>query len=439
MGQPNNPNIIIKELASLTVFEYEKRRLIEASNLSLRVTMLDGIVKKEQEKNQNTSNHGGILFAEIESWHESVNGASLLTELSVTIRKFVILSEHDANAVALWILFTHTIDAANVAPILNICSPEKRCGKTTLLSLLENLVKRPLLASNITPAAIFRTIEEYKPTLLLDESDTFVNNEKSELRGIINSGHTRSSAYVIRTVGEDHTPQKFSTWGAKCLAGIGNLPDTIKDRSISITLRRKLSHETVDSLRYTSKEQINRLHRQCVRFALDNIAFIQEFQPILAKELNDRAADNWEPLIAIAEIAGGEWPKLAKNASIQLSASEELVTLSVELLQDIKNIFEEKLVDRISTADLLIALCMDVESPWATYNRGQPMSARQLAKRLKEFKINSGTIRLVSGHTPKGYYSKSFDDSFKRYVPCNDATTPQDSKDALYDDAKTSQ
>ncbi len=415
----------ITNLARLSHAEYEFKRLPLANELKIRVAALDEMVKKSRQQLQETSSSGSIIFPAIDPWNQIVDGSTLLSSLALTIKNHVILGEHDANAIALWIVFTHCIDSTNVAPILNICSPEKRCGKSTLLSLLENLVHRPLLASNISPAAIFRTIEEHKPTLLLDEVDTFINNEKSELRGIINSGHSRSSAFVIRTVGDNHTPQKFSTWGAKCLAGIGNIPDTIKDRSISINLRRKLQGEEITKLRRTSKAHLAELQMQCQRFAADNGFRISSSQPETPFDLNDRAADSWESLFVISDIAGGKWPSYAREASLHLSSDDESITGSVELLQNIRNIFEEKMISKISTAELLTALCLDTESPWATYNRGQPMSPRQLAKKLKEFKIQSGTIRLPNGTTPKGYYRENFDDIFKRYIPSNDATTPQ--------------
>jgi putative DNA primase/helicase len=121
---------------------------------------------------------------------------------------------------------TWFMDVVEIAPLAVITAPEKRCGKSQLLFLLGRLAKRPLTASNVSPAALFRAVDAWRPTLLVDEADAFVR-ENDELRGIINAGHTRDSAYVVRVVGDDFKPTKFSVWGAKALAGIGHLADTL--------------------------------------------------------------------------------------------------------------------------------------------------------------------------------------------------------------------
>lgn len=426
----DNAQQIITQLASISLIDYERVREAQAKNLGIRVTALDCLVKEQRNCHNKNETSTALLFPDSELWPTEVNGGDLLARLSALIQKHVILESYEANAIALWVVFTHCIDAASTAPILNICSPEKRCGKSTLITLLESLVYRPLLASNISSAAVFRTIEAYKPTLLLDEVDTFISDEKSELRGIINSGHTRFNAFVIRTVGEDHTPQRFTTWCAKCLAGIGNLPDTIKDRSIIITLKRKLIEVKVDKIRHANKSEIFDLQRQCTRFAKDNISDLALSRPLVPEELNDRAADSWEILFAIADVAGKDWPHLARKSAIRISGSEESISTSVELLQDIRNIFETKNINRLSSTDLINHLCEDEESPWATYNHGKPISARQLARRLKEFKISSKSIRLPNDTTPKGFHRSSFEDAFKRYLPSESATPQQSNYDA---------
>ncbi|KAG0322623.1 hypothetical protein BGZ97_005283 [Linnemannia gamsii] len=153
---------------------------------------------------------------------------------------------------------TWFMDVINVAPIAVITAPEKRCGKSQLLFLIGKLAKQALTASNITPAALFRAVELWRPTLLIDEADAFMK-ENEELRGLLNCGHTRESAYVVRTVGEDHMPKLFFVWGAKAIAGIGHLADTLMDRSISLELRRKLPSEQIDKLRYAAPDLFDQL------------------------------------------------------------------------------------------------------------------------------------------------------------------------------------
>jgi hypothetical protein len=161
-----------------------------------------------------------VHFPSVEPWADEVRTAELLEEIRATITRYVIVPESASIAVPLWILFAWAHDVALVSAILAILSPEKRCGKTTLLSVLLQLVPRPLTSSNITTAALFRTIEKFEPTFLLDEAETFLH-ENEELRGVLNSGHSRATAFTMRLVGDTHEPRSFRTWGPKVIAGIG--------------------------------------------------------------------------------------------------------------------------------------------------------------------------------------------------------------------------
>ena len=196
-------------------------------------------------------------------WPEPVDGGQLLLTLIAALRAYVILPEHAYLPVALWILHAHAHDAAAISPILAIISPEKRCGKTTLLSLLLELTPKALLAANITAAAVFRAIEVWRPTLLVDEADTFLA-EREELRGVINSGHNRRTAVIIRVVEEngEQVPKKFSTWAPKAIAQIKDLPDTLQDRSVAIRLRRKLPGEKVARFRADRTQHLTDINRQ---------------------------------------------------------------------------------------------------------------------------------------------------------------------------------
>lgn len=405
----------IRQLAMLSELDYQRQRKSNAKELNISVTILDKLVKQQREESKSKDDN---IFPAIKPWDEPVDLAYLLDELSQTIDQLLVFqSKHEPHAIALWIVHTYCIEQAKVSPILNITSPEKRCGKSTLLDVLQLLVSRPLIASNITPAAIFRSIEKWSPTLIIDEADTFMKDNE-ELRGVINSGHRRELAYVIRCVGDKHEPVRFCTWCPKVIAGIGHLADTIEDRSIVIQLRRKLPHEKREPLTDEAKAKLSILARKCIRFALDTTQLLSASQIEAPLELNDRAADNWKPLFTLAKLAGKGWVTHAQIAAIHLSGSKkEIVSLSVELLQDIKTILDETKLNRISTTELLNKLCEDSEAPWATYNRGKPMAARQLANRLKEFNVISGTIRLSAIETKKGYLTEDFHDAFARYLP----------------------
>lgn len=414
-GPVESTEQVLARLAALPALDYDRVRKGEAEAMGVRVSELD---KAREHFIRNRLEEGGKddLFPHVPLWPEPVAGAALLDEVQAMVRRFIVCEPETSAAVALWIPFTWLVDHVQVAPLAIITAPEKRCGKTQLLDVMGRLSRRPLLASNISPAAVFRVIEAQAPTLLIDEADAFMK-ENEELRGILNSGHTRTSAYVVRTVGDDHEPRRFSTWGAKALSGIGHLSGTLMDRGIVLTLRRKLPSETVHRLRHADPAEFEALASRLARFAADAAPFIAGARPDLPDALNDRAQDNWEPLLAIADHAGGQWPQRARSAALRLSGVEQdAPSLSSELLADIRDTFETFGVERISTADLLKSLTEDDLRPWATYAHGRPMTPRQLAKRLDEYGIQPRNVR--AGYvTFKGFLRVWFEDAFSRYLP----------------------
>lgn len=411
----SSDDALIAELASLPPLEYEKRRGEAAKQIGCRASILDGLVREQRPQTESGASGNSVLFPDVEPWPKHVEGAALVEDIADLIRRYVVVPDHAETALALWIVFTHSVDVMEVAPILCLSSPEKRCGKTTLLTIITKLSARPLPAANISPAALFRSIEAWAPTLLIDEADTFVR-DNPELNGVINSGHTRATAFVIRTVGDDFEPRRFSTWGAKAIALIGKLPETLHDRSVVVELRRALPGERREKLRHADPTQFAMLGRRLVRFVADHAGEIRGRKPMIPDGLNDRAADNWEPLLAIADVAGGAWPETARKAAVALSGTQaDSKSLNQELLEDIRDIFERTGKDRIATAALIEELTRDDEMAWATYNRGQPIKPKQIANRLREFRISSQTIR-IGNTTTKGYLRSSFSDAFARYI-----------------------
>uniref|UniRef100_C6E2B9 DUF3631 domain-containing protein n=1 Tax=Geobacter sp. (strain M21) TaxID=443144 RepID=C6E2B9_GEOSM len=403
---------LVKRLAELSEVQYDQVRKEQAKVLGIRPSTLDAAIKKARKP----SDTAAILFEEVEPSPMPVDPGILLSDLRDTIRRFVVCTEQAAIAGALWIAMTWFIDVVSVAPLAVITAPEKRCGKSILLGLFEKLTMKPLAASNITPAAFFRAIDAWSPTLLIDEADAFMKDNE-ELRGLLNSGHTRASAYVIRTVGDNFTPTKFNTWGAKALAGIGNLPGTVMDRSIVLELRRKLATETVERLRYADEQVFKDLKGRLARVREDYMETLHKVRPPLPAQLNDRAMDNWEPLLQIAMLGGEAWFETATKAAIKIAAKETgTITTGTQLLVDIRDILNSRSSDRISSQDLIDALCLDAELLWSTYNRGRAISTRQLAMLLKLFGIHSKTIRY-NNSTAKGYEAEQFLDAFFRYIP----------------------
>ncbi|MFM0382846.1 DUF3631 domain-containing protein [Paraburkholderia dipogonis] len=402
----------IERLATLKPMEYDRVRKAEAKRMGVQVSTLDKLVSAAR------SEEGGDTdgpFTEVEPWHEPVDGAALLDDLVRVVHRFIVCNAATAHGSALWITMTWLMDSVDVAPIAAITAPEKRCGKSQLLFLMGRLSNRALTASNITPAALFRAIEAWRPTLLIDEADAFMR-ENEELRGLLNCGHTRDSAFVVRTVGDDHMPKQFFVWGAKAIAGIGHLADTLMDRSITLELRRKMPHEQVDKLRHAESGMFERLRSKLARWSDDNANAVRAARPELPDTLHDRAADNWEPLLQIAEVAGSTWPEMARRAALKLSGeSEQSQSTGTELLADIKTAFEKLNVSRISMADLLTELLTDDEAPWKTWNRGREMTTRQLGKKLSEYGIKSKAVK-IGYESPKGFMADHFKDAFDRYL-----------------------
>jgi putative DNA primase/helicase len=357
-----------------------------------------------------------LVFADPEPWPEAVDGAALLDDLAETYRRFVSLPDGGADALALWVAFTYALDAFDVAPILALCSPLKRCGKTTTEELTAALATRPLTAANITLAALYRTVEQFAPTLIVDEADTFLLTNLA-LRGVINSGHTRATAFVIRTAGRE--PRLFSTWGARMIALIGRLPATLEDRAIVLPMRRRGPGETVDRIRRTElRRQLDPLRRRAVRWVADHRDPLRIADPTVPNELDDRQADNWRPLLAIADAAGGAWPNLARAAARTLAESvvQADQATPVQLLADLRDFFATAPADKLATAAILRYLATLEDRPWADYAQGEPITPRQLAKLLNGFNIKGRQIRQGSA-TRKGYVRSDFIDAFHRYLP----------------------
>jgi len=339
------------------------------------------------------------VLPEPRPWESPVDGGELLDAIADRLRTHVVMPGESCAAAALWCVLTYLTNAVDCLPILAVTSPTKRCGKTVLLDLLAGLVNRPLPASNITPAALFRVVEKWQPTLLIDEADTFLRSS-DELRGILNSGHTRHTAFVVRVEGDEHEPMRFSTWGCKAIALIGRLPDTLADRSVEIRMQRKTPRERVERLtRHVREKVLPVLARKAARFAQDIIDTVIDSDPRVPDTLNDRQADNWRPLLAIADAAGGDWPDFARQAAVCLSAQADPDSRNVELLRDIKAVFDAENASFPTTAHLIDRLAEIEESPWGDWRNGRPITAQALSRLLRPFGVLPKHTKGGNGYT----------------------------------------
>jgi len=403
----------IDTLAQLNGLAYQKRRLQEAKTLGIPVAALDKLVRQAQARAEDSS--AELPHWKVEPWNEPVDGAVLLADLERVFVRYVFLPTGASVALPLWTLHTWTMDAGDISPFIVLVSPTKRCGKTTVLIILSYLTPKAELASNVSPSALFRYVEEIRPTLLIDEADSFVKDNE-ELRGILNSGHTKAAAYVIRNVeiNGEHKPRRFSTWAPKAIATIRELADTLEDRAAVLTLQRKPRTAKVERLRKRDSAEFAVLRQKAARWAADNFGKLTDPDPQIPDALNDRAADNWRPLLAIADLAGGDWPKKAQDAALVLSG-EEVSTFNVDLLADIRAAFGE--AEIITSADLVAALVADPERPWATWGKGdKPLTQNGLARLLKPFAIISDTVHPAGRPHAKGYKRVWFEDAWASYL-----------------------
>jgi len=431
----------IARLATLKPIEYERERTAAAKSLGCRAATLDMLVVAERQKSGNgypdkPGQGRPVVIDDVEPWSEPVDGAAMLDEFIRALRQYVVVSERQADAAALWVLHTYAGAAFDVAPYLWLRSAERRSGKTRFIGILRRVVRRPLGMSGINAAALLRLIEMHAPTVLLDELDTLFKGDRElaeAVRGILNSGFDRAGGVFIKNVpttdgGWD--PRAFSTYGPKVLSGIGELPATVADRSIVIDMKRKRRDQKARRLRARDGGEFHEIARKMARWTGDNMTALGEADPPVPEELNDRAADAWVPLLAIADAIGGGWPRRAREAAIELSG-EETGTQShgEQLLADIRDAFAEKNADRLSS-DELVAYLVSLEGrPWAELGKSRkPLTKNGLAALLRPFKIHSGSIRLDDGRTPKGYQRRAFEDAFARYLSLasvRNATSPQ--------------
>jgi Protein of unknown function (DUF3631) len=451
-----------------------------------------------------------IIFDTIAPHPSPVPIAGLLTDIEAVIKRHVVLSPHAAAALAVWVLHTYTFELRDTVAYVAIESPEKRCGKTTLLSVLAAMACKPLIASNITVGALFRSVHTCMPTLFIDEADTFMAGNTT-MRGIINSGNTRRTAYVLRLSAAKQTKvgrrspsapseqettsqlsttisqlsampptfnhqlpdsidtglKKYSCWCPKVIAMIGEVPDTIADRSIVVKMARKLTTETcaplaelessalsfshsgrstfqtsddnspspggegrgegelasaeargskISSIHGAGARQrtiIGEIKSKCARFALDMARFISESPKIRTQGLNDRAADTFDPLFVIARLAGHDWETKLRAAALALSATADAENSGAGLILDILDIFADTDREKIFTRDL-VPLLRDGGLKSQALKPGN-VNEHQISKILRQYGVKPDSVR-IGKEVKNGYLATDFQEAVRRYV-----------------------
>ncbi|MGI9001440.1 MAG: DUF3631 domain-containing protein [Pseudonocardia sp.] len=343
----------------------------------------------------------------------------LLDRVHAALLRYLVMPSTAAPvAVTLWIAATHAQPAWAHAPRLVIRGPEKRCGKSRLLDLIEALCWAPFITVNSSPAAVYRSISEDPPTILVDEADTIFGPKadgNEDLRGLLNAGHQRNRP-AKRYDANSSRVESIPTFAMAALAGIGVMPDTIEDRAVVIRMRRRTRDEKVAPYRHKrDRPPLRALAGQLHEWLRTDLPVLEHAEPAMPVE--DRAADTWEPLIAVADHAGGLWPDTARTALLTLTAEAtdaETGSHRIRLLADCHTAFDDQ--EALPTSVLLQRLKADPEAPWCDYGR-DGLTAMKLAELLHDYDIGSHNIRFPVLGQAKGYYRAEFLDAWARYCP----------------------
>lgn len=406
---------------------------LEAIGIKGALSVVKAAFPREPKPRNAPSGQGKpVLFEDVEPWPEQVDGAELLAEISSILRQFVVMPEEARIATGLWIMHGWTLDAFQISPILRIESPAKGCGKSTLLMVVGELLLRNISTANITTAALFRLVDAYNVSLCIDETDMNFK-ENQDLIGLVNAGYLRRTAIVPRCDGDSHEVKLFSSWAPKVLAGIGRLTDTTESRCIRIKLERRLPSEKTEPFSLCETEIFGPIKEKLSRWSADNLDALAGANPDIPAGLGDRPSDNWRPLLAIADLAGGPWPERARAAALELSGTDaqDDDSTGVQLLRDISGYFEEHETDRV-TSEELVKLLVEMEArPWGEWRHGKPLSKNGLARLLKKFGIGPKKIRFDNG-TFQGYERGFFENAFTRYLATGTPEQALKNKELFY-------
>lgn len=359
----------------------------------------------------------------------TTDGAALLNEVEAFHRRFNVFPTEAAYvAVTLWDAHAHLIDCFDSTPRLAFLSPEPGSGKSRALEIVETLVPRPMVAVNASAAALFRSVSDPngRPTILFDEIDTVFGpkaGDNEELRGFLNAGHRRKGV-TYRCVGDSQTVTPFPSYTAVAVAGLGSLPDTILTRSVIIRMRRRARNEKVEPFRARLHEaEGNAVRDRLAAWSEQVHGQVSEAWPEMPEGVTDRPGDVWEPLLAVADAAGGDWPRRAREACaalVKASQSNDKGSLGIRLLADLRDHVLTG-TDRLPTVAVLDRLNALDDAPWADFN-GRPLDSRRLSRMLGEYmKANNEPITprniKTGGSVLKGYYTEDFRDAWARYCP----------------------
>jgi len=408
---------LLDELAKLDNFSYAKRRTKAAKDLGVRGDDLDEEVQRRREDRQAAPLYGHWIT---DPWPEVAEGDALLRDIILRIKRHVVCDDNNALTVALWLMFSWVHDEVAVySPILLVTSAEPACGKSTLMGVMKFLMSRCIASVEITQAALYRSITKWRPSFGIDEFDDVMSGKsKSEgapaLRSVINSGHTRGVS-VVRCNDKTNDPECFDTFAPKAIGMVGTkMPSATLSRCVIVRLKRKKRDEPAERFEHIDDPSLAELRSRLARWAADNEDTLRGVTPAMPVSFEDRQADNWRVQLAIADLCGGDYGNKARAAALAIEGKADSRTLSVQLLADIKRIFDEDGGDAILSATLVQKLCEDQEGPWVEFSRGKPLTQAKLARLLRDHHII--TMEVTAPVRGMAYRRADFEEPWERYL-----------------------
>ena len=396
---------LIDDLARLSRLDYEQRRSQSgARTWESEVARSTGKWRRVVPgKRRKPGRRRCLVIGWSSRGPKQVDTDALLLSLKRRVQRHVILSNEAATVVALWILFAWVHDTAAVhSPILLVTSPEANCGKTTLLSIIAFLVPRALLCVEISEATLFRGIELWQPTIIVDEADVIlVNNEP--LRAVFNSGWTRG-AVVPRCIGDERTPHAFPTFCPKSARHEGAQAaghDIVSMHHIELKRKPRMRKSSISGS--IDDPGLEELRRQALRWSTDNAEALKGAEPEMPPGFDNRLGDNYRLLLAIADLAGGEWPEQAREAAQTAFRPAGNTVCRHPVAGRHTSSFDEAGADAIGSADLVGKLTAEPDSKWAEWRSGKPITQNQLARLLKPFGIAPGQVWITADRQSRGY------------------------------------
>jgi hypothetical protein len=411
-GKPPDEKALVRTLARKDHTEYDRVRSEVAEVLGIRVGTLDEkveAIRTEWKADEILEPHW-----KVEPAAEAVDAAQLFAAIEARLQQHVVMPKDLAFVVALWIGQSWVHEHAIYSPILGVTSAERDSGKSTLMAVIGFLVRRSVLSVGISAAALYRSIEKWHPTFVLDECDElFVDNP--ELLRVVNSGWTRGQT-VLRCEPETNEPKTFSTFCPKAIALKGKkMLDTMLSRTIFIEMKRRLRSEKVDHFRHLDDPDFQRMRSQLARWAQDCGETLSLVQPAQPEGFMNRMASNWQLMFAIADSLGDEAGARARAIAQQIAGVTDMASAGVALLREIKTMFEASSLDYLTSKAVISNLTSDPEKQWAEWSRSKPITEKGVAQLLREYRIISRNVGSRDAQT-KGYRKADFEDAWKRYL-----------------------